>query len=64
MTSKYPDHPWNIRRNGQACARARTRREADRIIQQLQKIHRSASFDVKYEGKSLPHCGEGGKPLG
>lgn len=64
MTSKYPDHPWSIRRDGKECARARTRREVDRIIQQLQKIHRSASFDVKYEGKSIPHCGEGGKPLG
>lgn len=63
MTSDYSEYPWSIRRNGRECARARTRREADRIIQQLQKIHRSASFDVKYEGKSIPHCGDGGKPL-
>lgn len=71
MTTEYLEYPWSIRRNGRECARARTRREADReawtksirIIQQLQKIHRSANFNTKYEGKNISHCGEGGKPL-
>jgi hypothetical protein len=60
---KYPDHPWSIRRNGKECARSSTRREADRIIRQLQKIHRTAKFTVQYEGANISHCAEGGKAL-
>lgn len=63
MALEYSEYPWSIRRNGKECARARTRREADRIVQQLQKIHRTAPFDVKYEGKNIAHCGDGGRPL-
>lgn len=60
---EYPDHPWIIRRNGNECARARTRAEADRIIRQLQKIHRTAQFNVDYGGKNIAHCTEGGRAI-
>ncbi|PSB17649.1 hypothetical protein C7B61_21670 [filamentous cyanobacterium CCP1] len=63
MAFQHSDYTWSVRRNGRECARARTRREADRIVQQLQKIHRTAQFDVRYEGKNIPHCGEGGRSL-
>jgi hypothetical protein len=55
--------PWSIRKNGTECARATTRAEADRIIVQLRKITPDAEFKVQYEGKSIWHCGEGGRPL-
>lgn len=58
MTEGYPDHPWSIRRNGKECARASTRAECDRIIRQLSKIYRDATWDVKYEGKALCHFNE------
>jgi hypothetical protein len=72
FTRDYPNHPWIIRRNDKECARARTRAEADpsgnaegdRIITQLRKIYRTASFGVHYAGANLSHCGPGGKPLG
>lgn len=63
MSQQYPDHPWAIRKNGRECAWARTRREADRIIQQLSKISPTAQFAVQYQGKSIPHCTDGGKAL-
>jgi hypothetical protein len=56
-------YPWSIRKNGTECARATTRAEADRIIVQLRKITPTAEFKVRYEGKSIRHCGEGGRPL-
>lgn len=59
----YPEHPWSIRRNQRECARSRTRAEADRIIQQLKKIHRNAQFTVQYQGANISHCAEGGKAL-
>lgn len=58
MAKEYPDHPWLIRRNGNECARASTRSSADRIIAQLSKIHRTATFTVDYEGKALCHFNE------
>lgn len=57
------DRPWSIRRNGQECARATTRREADGIIRQLQKFDRSAEFTITYQGKSIAHCTDGGRAL-
>jgi hypothetical protein len=64
-------YPWSIRKNGTECARATTRAGAVRvawtksirIIVQLRKITPTASFKVHYEGKSIRHCGEGGRPL-
>lgn len=60
---QLPDYPWHIYRNGTPCAFARTRTEADRIVRQLQKIHRDAVFKVEYRGANISHCGDGGRPL-
>ncbi|GAB4381155.1 MAG: hypothetical protein Kow00121_38950 [Elainellaceae cyanobacterium] len=57
------EQPWSIRRDGSECARACTRRDADRIIQQLQKLYPAARLAAHYEGKNISHCGNGGRPL-
>jgi hypothetical protein len=48
------DRPWSIRRNGQECARATTRREADGIIRQLQKFDRIGRIYGNVSGQE--HC--------
>lgn len=65
MSSEPVEKPlnWKIYRDGKLCARAAHHLEAKSIVKQLSKMHRNAYWVVRYEGKSIPHCGDYGKPL-
>lgn len=63
MDQAYPPQPWIIRRDQQTCASARSHREAQDIIRQLQKLYPSSQFAAEYQGANVSHCGEGGQPL-
>lgn len=54
---EYPDYPWYIRCNQRTvCVYARAYSEVTHIIRQLQKIHRIAQFDVRYNGERIAYC--------
>lgn len=59
--SNSVDFPWEIRRNGNVCAYTKSMREAERVIRQLKKIHRKATFKAIYIGGSVSHMPDGGK---
>lgn len=54
---------WKIYRDGKLAASAAYHLEAKSIVRQLSKLHRNSYWVVRYEGKSISHCGDYGKPL-
>jgi hypothetical protein len=54
---------WKIYRNGKLAASAVYHLEAKSIVRQLSRLDRNAYFVVRYEGRSISHCGDRGKPL-
>jgi hypothetical protein len=54
---------WKIYRDGKLAASAAYHLEAKSIVRQLSKLHRNSYLVVKYEGRSISHCGDQGKPL-
>ena len=59
---ELPKH-WRVYRNGNLAAAASSHLEAKSIVRQLKKLHPYSEWLVRYEGKSIPHCGDKGEPL-
>lgn len=55
--------PWVIYRDGKEAARASGHLEAKSIVRQLRRMHRNSYFVVRYVGKSISHCTDGGRPI-
>jgi hypothetical protein len=54
---------WKIYRDGKLAASTDSHLKAKSIVKQLSRLHRNSYFVVRYEGRSISHCGDYGKPL-